>query len=94
MSKVIPGGYELAPMNACALPEEVASGYTAVVTPLVGADYLPVLYVGRQTVAGVNYMIICKQTVAAADAPEHLVKVVLNSDLKGAWALLSIDPIV
>ena len=95
MPKVIPGGYKLAPMEPCKLPEDVASGFTEVVTPLVGADYVPVLYVGSQVVAGVNHMIICKQKITAHDTPEHLAEVVLNSaPTTGKWSLVSIEQIV
>lgn len=89
------GGYELAPMEACGLPEEAAAGYSEVMKALVGADYTPVLYVGRQVVAGMNHMIICRQTIAVPGRPEHLVEVVINSaPTTGEWTLVSIERIV
>lgn len=75
MSDVIPGGYEFTPENPCALPREVASDYTETVTSLLGADYVPALYAGKQAVKGINYMIICKQRVVSPDGLEYLVAV-------------------
>lgn len=98
MSKVLYGGYALAPMEGCPPPEQVATGYGQVTETLVGAKYLPVLYVGSQIVHGTNHMIICKQTLAAKDAPEHLVVMVLNQNcddgsIVGQWSVVSIERI-
>lgn len=99
MSKVIVGGYKLAPMEACALPEPVATGVNEVLMGLKGVRYLPVLYVGTQVVHGTNHMLICKQTMATQGAPEHLVEVVLNHQtdsecITGKWSLVSIEQIM
>ncbi len=93
------GEYKLAPMQACPLPEQVASGLPQVLDSLVGAKYLPVLYVGEQVVHGINHMLICRQTLVTKDAPEHLVKMVVNQNcddgtLVGKWSLVSIEQIV
>ena len=93
------GGWELADMQPCPLPEEVATGFKEVTQNMVGAKYVPVLYVGKQVVHGVNHMLICKQTLAAQGAPEHLVKMVLNQapeegSLVGKWSVVSIEQIV
>ena len=90
------GGWTLAPMKACNLPQQVATGFSDVTKTLVGANYVPILYVGTQVVHGVNHMLICKQTLAAAGAPEHLVKMVLNqipgeSPITGTWSLVAIE---
>lgn len=89
------GGYTLAPMQACSLPQKVATGFTQVAASMVGAKYLPVLYVGEQIVHGINHMLICKQTLLDRDATEHLVEVVLNQNLDdgslvGEWSVVSI----
>ena len=93
------GGWELADMQPCALPEKVATGFGEVTQNMVGAKYVPVLYVGTQVVHGINHMLICKQTLAVQGAPEHLVKMVLNQNLDdgslvGKWTLLSVERIV
>ncbi len=95
------GGWELAPMKACDLPEVVATGFNAVVKGLVGAKYIPVLYCGSQVVNGTNHMIICEQTLATAEAEKHIVKLVLNASADPSKAaagegftLVSIETII
>lgn len=95
MVEVIPGGYVLAPMESCKLPQEVATGFTEVIGPMVGSDFVPVLYVGSQVVAGTNHMILCRQKPVVPNPPEHLVKIVLNSaPTTGTWSLVSLEQIV
>lgn len=99
MPNMIHGGYQLAHMEACSLPEQVATGFSMAIGSMVGAKYEPVLYVGTQVVHGTNHMLICKQTLAVAGAPEHLVKMVLNQncdggDIVGSWSIVSIEEIV
>lgn len=99
MSNIKAGGWELANMQACGLPEKVASGFSEVTLAMVGARYIPVLYVGSQVVHGMNHMIICKQTLAVQGATEHLVKMVLNQNcddgsLVGKWSVVTIEKIV
>lgn len=99
MSNTLPGGWTLSEMQSCSLPEKVATGFSEVTQALVGARYVPVLYVGTQVVHGVNHMLICKQTLAAQGAPEHLVKMVLNQNVDGGsivgkWSVVTIERIV
>ena len=99
MSIVKTGGWELAKMQAYGLPEKVASGFSEVTQGMIGAKYMPVLYVGSQVVHGMNHMIICKQTLAVQGATEHLVKMVLNQNvddgsLVGKWSVVTIEQIV
>ena len=49
------GAWNVDEMKGCNLPQKVASAFTAVTGELVGADYMPVLYVGSQDVNGRNY---------------------------------------
>ena len=94
MSKenVIPGGWELAEMQSCALPEDVAAGFSEAVK---GADYDAVLYVGRQVANGMNYMVLSKQKLVVPGAPEHLVKLVINrAPTTGIWSVVSVEQIV
>ena len=93
----IPGGWKILNMEACALPQKVASGFSEVFNGLIGASYLPVLYCATQVVAGTNHMILCKQTLATRDAQEAIVKVVLYEHLPsdgGKFVLTSIDEVV
>ena len=95
----VAGGWEFVDMPACSLPEKVATGFVEVTQGLTGAKYVPVLYVATQVVHGVNHMILCKQTLSAQSAPEHLVKMVLNQNLDdgslvGKWSIVSIEGIL
>ena len=99
MSNSLAGGWTLVPMEGCKLPQQVATGFSEVMASLVGARYEPVLYVGTQVVHGTNHMLLCKQTLAAPGAPEHLVKMVLNQncdggDIVGKWSVVAIEQIV
>lgn len=99
MSQNLIGGYELAAMEECSLPEQVATGFGQVMATLLGAKYLPVLYVGKQIVHGTNHMLICRQSLATLGAPEHLVKLVINQNqddgsVAGQWSLVSIEQII
>ena len=58
------GTWEIAKMKKSSLPEKVASGFSEATKNLKGAKYRPVLYCGKQIVAGTNHMIICKQTLS------------------------------
>lgn len=94
------GGWKIANLEACPLPEKLATGFSSAVLQLLGADYVPVLYCGSQLVSGTNYMLICKQTLATAEKQEHLVKMVLHEKLPasgeivGEFMILSIETIV
>lgn len=61
-TNVVPGGYVFADMPKCDLPTKpvnVDAAFTEQMK-MVGATYIPVLYVGEQVVSGMNYMILCK----------------------------------
>ncbi len=88
------GAYKLAEMKRCDLPEDVDKGFHEVFDKWVGASYMPVLYVGEQIVAGINHMIICRETTVTANPEEHLMTVVLNKAPDGKWSKVSIDKIV
>lgn len=93
------GGWQIAEMEACNLPEKLATGFSEVVSGLVGATYVPVLFCGTQIVNGTNYMLICKQTLVTREPQEHLVQMVLHEDIPtggiiGAFRIMSIETII
>lgn len=65
-------------METCNLPDDVATLFTEATESLIGAEYSPVLYPGKQLVSGFNYMFICKQTLMTAQAETHVVKMVIH----------------
>ena len=55
------GAWEIAKMEESSLPEMVATGFDEATKNIKGAEYRPVLYCGKQVVAGTNHMVIsCK----------------------------------
>ncbi|MCM1149341.1 MAG: hypothetical protein NC319_04545 [Butyricicoccus sp.] len=95
MSNSLAGGWKLEHMKPCDLPQQAATGFSAVAgSPIVGARYVPVLYVGTQIVAGTNYMILCEQTMSTLGQERHLVKMVINQSPENQWSLVSIERIV
>ena len=85
------GGWNLDEVKGTALPQKVQSAFTAVTGELVGADYMPVLYVGSQVVNGMNYCVLAKQTIITATPEYRLVKMVINVDTKGVASLVSVS---
>lgn len=84
----------MAKMEAVSLPEKAAAAFSAVTKGMVGAGYAPVLYCGEQIVNGINYMIICKQTLVTNPPEEHLVTMVINCSAQGSCSIVSIEQIV
>ena len=84
------GNWEIDEIKPVNLPQKVASAFIAVTGDLVGADYMPVLYVGKQLVNGTNYCLLAVQTLVVPNSPKHLVKMIIHEDLEGNATLLSV----
>lgn len=87
------GGWNIDEMKGCNLPQKAASAFTAVTGGLVGADYMPVLYVGSQVVNGTNYCILALQTVITQNPEKRLVKMIINVSSNGTASLVSVSGI-
>ena len=87
------GKWDYSALKACNLPQKAASTFTAITGGLVGAEYIPVLYVGSQLVNGVNYCIIALQTVITGKPEHRLVKMVINEATDGTASLVSVSGI-
>ena len=92
--KMIPGGWEIEDMKICALPEKVASAFTEALGGLLGATYTPALYAAHQVVSGMNYMIICKQTLMTLNQDEHVVQMTIHQPLEGKSIIMEIKTIL
>lgn len=88
------GSWVPAPFVAGKLPEKAASAYGEAVAGLAGASYIPLLYCGEQVVAGMNYMIICGQTLVTNPPEGHVVKMVIHEPLEGKATIRSIETIL
>jgi hypothetical protein len=89
------GAWEiLGNMQACNLPQDVATGFMEVANGMIGVTYVPVLYCATQIVNGKNHMIICTQTVSSNPAKESIVEMVLHQATDGTFSILSIKSIL
>ncbi len=61
----------------------VYSTYKKVMKELVGVDYKPVLYLGKQTKSGSNYMILCRSQAVYPNAPYEWSLVTVSKSAKG-----------
>ena len=60
------------------LSDEAKAAFDAKVKPLTGTTHKPLLEVGKQTVKGVNYIIICQSQVEYLGTEPYLTRIVIN----------------
>ena len=72
------GGYEITNIPANKLPQDVASAVGAANSSLLGATFVPVWYVGKQVVNGVNHLLIAEDIRATAKKDKGIVAIVVN----------------
>jgi hypothetical protein len=73
------GGWEIVNIPATALPQELASAIAALNDGShLGVTFIPVWYVAKQLVNGVNYLMICEEVRATRNQDTYIVGVVLN----------------
>ncbi len=87
------GAWNIDEIKGVNLPQKAQSAFTAVTGGMVGADYQPVLYVGKQLVNGTNYCIFALQTLVTANPEKRLVKMIIHEALDGTASLLSVSGI-
>lgn len=87
------GSWNIEEMKPCNLPQKAQSAFTEVTSGLMGADYMPVLYVGSQLVNGTNYCILAIRTFVTANPERKLVKVIIHEALDGKCTLSSVSGI-
>ena len=74
------------------LPAEVQDGFDATIGQLLGVNYKPLMYLGKQVVKGVNYYVLCSATPVIPDATGRPVIVSIN-EFEGKYTLNSIEGI-
>ena len=85
------GGWNIDEMKSVNLPQKAQSAFTAVTGGLVGAEYMPVLYVGSQLVNGTNYCILALQTIITGTPEKRLVKMIINVSSNGSASIVSVS---
>ena len=87
------GAWDISELKGCNLPQKAQSAFTGATMDLVGAEYEPVLYVGKQSVNGTNYCILALQTLMVANSKKRLVKMIIHENFDGTCKLLSVSPV-
>lgn len=68
------------------MPQDYASAWSAV-EGLVGANYKPLLCLGKQVVKGVNYFFIAEQTLVAFPVKRRVIKLTIHG-FNGEYELI------
>ena len=87
------GSWNIDEMKSVNLPQKAQSAFTAITGGLVGAEYMPVLYVGSQLVNGTDYCILALQTLITQNPEKRLVKMIINVSANGTASLVSVSGI-
>ena len=87
----VAGGWEIVGEGKAQLPEEAEQAFKTVTEKLLGADYVPIAYLGSQVVAGMNYAILCTRTLVTANPVTDLAVLTVYVDLEGNAELLNIS---
>lgn len=74
--------------------EDVKKAFEKATQTMTGAELEPAAYLGRQIVAGSNYLVLCKQTAAVPDAEPVFSLVTVYADLDGNAEIISISEVV
>ena len=74
-----------------ALTPELQAVFEKGMEGLLGMNYVPVLYLGSQVVAGTNHAFLCQAKAVAPNAPLTWKVVYLYQDLQGNVSVLDID---
>ncbi len=77
-----------------AVTDELLALFEKGMEGLVGVDYVPVVLLGTQVVAGTNYAFLCQGTVVVPDAVPSWKVVYLYADLEGNASVLEIADVV
>ena len=88
------GSWEYAQMKACKLPADVAKIFAEAIKGFTDVAYVPVLYVGSQLAAGMNYMIICKSLTLTRPTIEGCKKIIINKPIHQQATIISITDLI
>ena len=88
------GDWKIVESQPCPLPEKVATAFSEAIAGLIGASYTPVAFVGQQLVSGMNYALICDQTIVTRDPAKHVVLMKIYAPLSGKATATSIEQLI
>lgn len=78
---------------ACDLPEEVASAFAQAMGQINGAGYVPLMHLATQVVGGMNYLLLCRETLAVAEPVEKIATVTLFVPATGDPQITNVTPL-
>lgn len=84
----VTGGWSVA--DSFEITEENKAVFEKATEKLLGVNYEPIAYLGRQVVAGLNHCFLCKATVVAPNAVPELVLVYIYQNLQGDAQIMNI----
>ncbi|MBQ0036807.1 MAG: hypothetical protein KBT35_07825 [Firmicutes bacterium] len=76
--------------NKCDIPDEAVEAVAKATEGLDGAGYTPIALLGTQVVSGINYAILCKETVVAAEPITTYSIVVVYKNTSGECKLTDV----
>ena len=85
------GGWNLDEVKGCNLPQKVATDFTAVTGELVGVDYEPIAYLGKQLTNGTNYRVLALKKPIVQNGTPTVVKMIIHEEMDGTARLVSIS---
>lgn len=71
-----------------AMPQKAATAWHAAFSGFAGAEYKPLLFVGTQTVKGINYWFIAEQKTVTRNPERHVVKLAIN-EFKNVYTVVA-----
>lgn len=65
-------------INTSGMPQKVATATAKLNETLIGAEYMPIAYIGSQIVNGINHAVLMEQVLTTARDTKNVVLVVFN----------------
>lgn len=87
----VAGGWSVSQSDASVLPDEVQTAFDKATAEYTGMSFVPVAYIGKQVVAGMNYAILCEGTTVTADPETSLKVVIIYSDPEGSAQITNVE---
>ena len=72
------------------LRDDIEKGFKKAMTGFTGATHTPLIEIGEQIVAGINYHFICESKIVHPNAEPYLTRVVVNN-FEDTWTIVEIE---
>lgn len=85
------GDWDIGDVKGCNLPQKVQSAFTSVTSEILGADYEPIAYLGKQLTNGTNYRVLALKKPIVQNGTPTVVKMIIHEEMDGTARLVSIS---